>query len=212
MDNLSYRYETPAGAFSKKVTAREVAANAAQRLRGPYNYRQRGKKGIHRFNQKDRFVEAYKNALVNAEEGNVFIAGDGKRSISCRVVWRVQPPAPDKSWPKKIQTIWTDVFAEFPTAHSLGVCDCRPIAGSTTWSAHAFCKAIDFGASSRVMVQIANWCVAHAKELGIVCVIHNGRIWEPGIGWHTYTGVDPHYTHVHVNIAYNPSATPKCAA
>lgn len=115
---------------------------------------------------------------------------------------------------------------------SAGVFNCRTIAGTSTYSQHAWGNAIDLFPSSagakvefqgnvnRELRAIADAVVMHTtkrtlanlgRKLAVSQVIdhNNRRIWTPSEGWHTYTGALG--THVHVSGAPLRSGTPACA-
>lgn len=74
---------------------------------------------------------------------------------------------------------------------SLGCHNNRRVAGSSTWSTHAWGAALDYtsGSWDTNFGPIADFLIAHSEELGIN-TIHDyrhvggrGRMWKPGIGW-----------------------------
>src|SRR5262249_4156300 len=43
-----------------------------------------------------------------------------------------------------------------------------------------------------------------ASRLGVMYIIYNRKIWASySPGWRTYTGADPHTTHIHVSLSWN---------
>jgi Putative peptidoglycan binding domain len=93
-------------------------------------------------------------------------------------------------------------------AANLGIYVCKSIAGSATTSLHGEGRAADCGSKPYrrlgFMADLADAFVAHSKELGIQCVIHNRRIWSasyPHAGWRTYRGED-HVGHLHVELLW----------
>jgi hypothetical protein len=107
-----------------------------------------------------------------------------------------------------------------------GVYNCRPIAGSSSWSQHSWGNAVDLfpklpiGDDAADRRRIAAAVVAQAKHrtlanrgrrLAVAEVIdHSGRtIWTPSQGWHPYTGTTG--DHVHVSGAPLRTGTPPCA-
>lgn len=113
-----------------------------------------------------------------------------------------------------------------------GVYNCRPIAGTSTWSQHAWGHAVDlfpqpkrttkrgYVDSDEARTIIANAVVRNAtrrtvanrgRKLRVAQVIdHDGRrIWTPERGWHAYTGSLGN--HVHVSGAPLKTGTPPCA-
>lgn len=90
---------------------------------------------------------------------------------------------------------------------NLGIYVCKSIAGTKTTSLHGEGRAADLGSKPYrnlpFMDDVADALVAHSKELGVQCVIHNGKIWSslyPFDGWRGYHGVDPHRGHIHAEL------------
>ncbi|WP_238020013.1 hypothetical protein KZZ52_09920 [Dactylosporangium sp. AC04546] len=82
---------------------------------------------------------------------------------------------------------------------------------------HPLGKACDFSANASTFVNaratgsdktygdnLAAWCVANAKNLGVKYVIWYKRIWQPSSGWKSYGGdgtpAGDHYNHVHLSM------------
>lgn len=93
---------------------------------------------------------------------------------------------------------------------NLGWYVARPVEGTSYWSEHSYGTAFDFGGSTVDLARLSGYLVANAKRLGIVQVIFQTRIWEPGKGWFPYTGV-PHSTHVHISTADHNGVKPPWA-
>ena len=106
------------------------------------------------------------------------------------------------------------------------VFSCRKIAGSSTWSQHAWGNAVDLfpkgdiEAHAAIRKAIANtvvWQATHRtvanrmQRLDVAEVInHDARtIWTPSGGWRTYSGSTG--DHVHVSGSPLKSGTPPCA-
>jgi hypothetical protein len=92
-------------------------------------------------------------------------------------------------------------------AANLGIYVCKDIAGTATTSLHGEGRACDLGSSPYrnlpFMDDVADALVAYSKELGVQCVIHNGKVWSslyPHDGWRHYGGVDPHRGHIHAEL------------
>lgn len=94
---------------------------------------------------------------------------------------------------------------------SWGICSCRSIAGSSSWSQHAYCNAEDIHASASGMATIWSGFIAQAARLNVAHAIYNRRIWDPSQGTHAYGGSNPHTDHVHVDYSPQGSGTPPCA-
>jgi hypothetical protein len=59
-------------------------------------------------------------------------------------------PAPPTSGTRGVKRLWRNIYSWFPHAVSLGVFNCRRIAGSSSWSQHAFGDALDIASPSSV--------------------------------------------------------------
>lgn len=88
-----------------------------------------------------------------------------------------------------------------------GICVCKHISGSTSWSQHAYCNAIDVGGSTGNLDAIAKAATAAAKDGRIPC---DQVIWR---GWeHVHGGsVYDHYDHVHLTGSPERSGYPSAA-
>lgn len=99
-------------------------------------------------------------------------------------------------------------LATYPDGRNDGIYNCRPVRGGRTWSTHAEGRADDLGtpltgAPPAWATELAARLVATSAELGVQCVIWHRRIWSsahPHDGWRPYPGVDPHDTHMHVEL------------
>ncbi len=104
-----------------------------------------------------------------------------------------------------------------------GVFNCRTIAGSDTYSQHAWGNAIDLfpehqsndelrAIADAVVVQATKSTIANlGRKIPVSQVIdhNNRRIWTPSFGWKTYTG--SYGAHVHVSGEPLRLGTPPCA-
>jgi hypothetical protein len=95
-------------------------------------------------------------------------------------------------------------------AENWGIFSCRKVAGTDTWSAHAWKMAIDIAGPWLVMVLVAHLAVKHAARFGFETIIFNGKSWSRAEGWHPYSGSCPHKRHCHINTDY-PDGRPPCA-
>lgn len=83
----------------------------------------------------------------------------------------------------------------------------------TGWSLHAEGRASDLGTRPYSRPPwgraLAEELRTHSKELGVQCVIHQGRIWSgafPDAGWRPYRG-EPHGGHLHVELSRESART-----
>jgi hypothetical protein len=114
-----------------------------------------------------------------------------------------------------------------PLIDHAGVYNCRRIAGSTTFSQHAWGNAVDLFPkggpenADEACARIARAVVRQAthrtlanrgRKLAVAEVIDHqaGRIWTPSRGWHAYSGTRG--PHVHVSGAPLRTGTPPCAS
>lgn len=107
-----------------------------------------------------------------------------------------------------VQSVWSAVQARYPKARSAGMFQCRRIAGSSTWSQHAWGNAVDIvGPTSLYMGRIAAWLLAEARanRLPIAQVLWQGKDLLSG------GSVSGHYDHIHVSGRPMFSGTPPCA-
>ena len=87
-----------------------------------------------------------------------------------------------------------------------GIYNCRSQRGKGAPSVHGDGRALDPGcpAGAAWAQKEADLLVEYSAELGVQCVIFNRRIWSgahPDAGWRPYDGVDPHDTHLHVELS-----------
>jgi hypothetical protein len=112
-----------------------------------------------------------------------------------------------------IDKVYTALKWNFTDWGFIGTFSCRRIAGSSSWSQHAWGNAIDFTGSTSKMNAMTSWLAQKASsgQLPISQIIHNRQVWTPMYGWMYYSGIDPHYTHVHVSGLPYLYGTPPCA-
>ena len=121
---------------------------------------------------------------------------------------------PDSSGTEQIDKIRVELFRMFSSLESWGICNCRPVAGSSTWSQHAWCNAEDVHGSFIAMGAAADWLVRSGKtrQLPVGQVIFNRRVWEYGDSEsRPYTGLNPHLDHIHYTGHPHRGGTPPCA-
>jgi hypothetical protein len=107
----------------------------------------------------------------------------------------VEPPVVQTPGTDAIDAIYGWLNGNFKGRwENWGICVCKRISGSSTWSQHAYCNAIDIGGSTGNLDAIAKAATAAAKSGNIPC---DQVIWK---GWeHVHGGnVYDHYDHVHV--------------
>lgn len=101
---------------------------------------------------------------------------------------------------------------------SWGVCNCRRIAGSSSWSQHAWCNAEDYHAVFATMEDASRWIataalgkVSGVPNLPVSQVIFASRIWTPSNPTFVYVSGIGHYDHIHISGDPLRVGTPPCA-
>lgn len=187
----------------------------ATTLGGPYRIKERdGQFGPAR--TREEMLERVDKRL-RAEDVGLWLVVD---TDSVAHIWvrtvQVRVPVPDSPGNAAIDVMRYHTYKQFPALYSLGICSCRRVAGSKTWSQHSYCNAEDFGGGFAVMAAAADWLVDNSGSRGlrlpVAQVIFNRRVWEPSSGWRYYGGSDPHTSHIHVTGAPMRTGVPPCDA
>lgn len=95
---------------------------------------------------------------------------------------------------------------EFKSIGINGIFCCKKTLGTEVWSDHSWGAAIDVGFSTtphKRKLAFAKKAIEVAPTYQIKYVIYNYRIWTPENSekkWRSYTGSDPHTSHVHVSF------------
>jgi peptidoglycan hydrolase-like protein with peptidoglycan-binding domain len=108
------------------------------------------------------------------------------------------------------------VLETFPEARNLGIYNCRTVRGGSTTSPHGEGRALDVGfplgsdgkGSSYGHELVQALLDAGPSKLGIQAIIYDRTIWSArSPGGRAYTGVHPHYDHVHFEITRSAAAS-----
>lgn len=98
----------------------------------------------------------------------------------------------------------------FPQGRSMGIYDCRSVAGSSTTSLHGEGRALDYGMpmvngrGSPAGHEFVQKLRENAKRLGIQVIIYDRQIWSArSPNGRRYNGVHPHYDHLHIELTWN---------
>lgn len=111
--------------------------------------------------------------------------------------------------PAGAQALLTYLEDRFSWQTSMGICNCRAIAGTGSYSHHAECRAYDMGipttssggARPDLGMQAVNLLGPNGARLGIDHMIYNRTIWSgANPSGRYYSGVHPHYDHVHIGL------------
>ena len=106
-------------------------------------------------------------------------------------------------------TLRDHLLGYFPQIASVGIYNCRAIAGTNSMSLHGVGRALDImiptvggDADNDLGDPIAAWLILNAAAIGMQTIIWDHSIWrvtyDPRI--HEYTGENPHVDHLHVEI------------
>lgn len=164
---------------------------------------------------RDAMLERVKARLQHLTPGShpLVLLGNQLRIKMVAVEWEASNTAGTPS----IDKVWTAVFGnpewKRKNVVSWGIVNCRNIAGSSTWSQHAWGNGLDIHASFEVMDDLSKWLATEAKagKLDIAQILFNQRAWTPSQGWHAVNLSTPHTDHVHVSGAPMMEGTPPCA-
>lgn len=95
----------------------------------------------------------------------------------------------------------------YPSSKSLGIYNCRVVSGSGSLSIHSCGRAVDLwlpyvnGQANPVGHKIVQRVGAHGVRLGAQAAIFDRRIWSAvSPNSRLYTGVHPHYDHIHFEL------------
>ena len=101
-----------------------------------------------------------------------------------------------------------------PPGRSGGIYNCRTVVGGTSTSLHGEGRAVDFmlpvqsngrptAVGQRTGDEIVKRLGAHGRRLGVQCVIWDRRIHSASSpNGRPYTGVHPHYDHLHIELTW----------
>lgn len=112
-------------------------------------------------------------------------------------------------------TLRDHLLGYFEQIASIGIYNCRVIAGTNSMSLHGVGRALDVmiptvggDADNDLGDPIAHWLMANAQAIGVQTIIWDHSIWrvsnDPRI--HEYTGSNPHVDHLHVEINLSAAA------
>lgn len=100
--------------------------------------------------------------------------------------------------------------SEFPSGKSLGIYNCRRVRGSVVPSIHSEGRALDWGVTmvngkgSPEGHEIVKLLASQGSRLGIQAIIYDRKIWSNASpNGRSYTGVAPHYDHLHIELTRN---------
>jgi hypothetical protein len=101
------------------------------------------------------------------------------------------------------------LIAAYPQIGSIGIYNCRVIAGTNSMSLHGVGRALDVmiptiagDANNTAGDEIAHWLMQNAELLGVQLIIWDRSIWSVSRSprLRPYTGSSPHVDHLHIEI------------
>jgi len=114
-----------------------------------------------------------------------------------------------------LKLIHAAYFERFPGHESWGIYNCRPIAGSTSWSQHAWGNAEDFSEAGVASEDAERWLFANRNRLPISELIGRRRVWSSARaseGWRALSSsAHQHLDHWHVTAHPLMTGSPPCA-
>lgn len=106
-------------------------------------------------------------------------------------------------------------FERFPAHESWGIFNCRPIAGSASWSQHAWGNAEDFSDGGVAAEEAERWFNTNKTKLPIAELIGRGRIWTKARASEGFRALSAsahqHHDHWHVSADPLEAGAPPCA-
>lgn len=116
---------------------------------------------------------------------------------------------------ESLRLIHAAYFGRFPSHESWGIYNCRPIAGSTSWSQHAWGNAEDFSDDGVASEVAERWLWANRNRLPISELIGRRKVWSrarASEGWRALSSsAHQHLDHWHVSAHGLMTGTPPCA-
>lgn len=195
--------------LTKKEGLRRLEGRA-KNFPGPWDTRIRGKGDWKSKKALPKALDEFEWRLGLAEENDIVML----RSTSAGKIIHLReilvetgpPPGAGKdingysSATDNIQKLCDYIVDRGPGWVSWGICNCRRVAGSSTWSQHAWCNAIDVSWTSAAGKGFIDKLVADVKR--DVPHLVSQIIWRDGAA---------HESHVHFSGAPYRNGTPPCA-
>ena len=98
----------------------------------------------------------------------------------------------------------------YPQGSSMGIYNCRTVVGGTTTSLHGEGRALDYGMpmvnsrGSSAGHELVRRLGENGQRLGVQAIIYDRQIWSArSPNGRAYTGVHPHYDHLHIELTWN---------
>lgn len=196
-------------------------------LNGSYRARIEGETAWSGWENRDAALSRIRWRLRTRYVGDVVAVGTADafgnpgRTLLVRIVRKHPKPPKPKPEPQptrpantagndKIDLLHAAAWRAFPDLESWGICNCRRISGSSSWSQHAWCNAEDLrrdvgGKSDKAsMAPVAYWLYANRAKYHIQNIIwrRDPKCDDP---------TNDHCNHIHVDMQPTLRGTPPCA-
>jgi hypothetical protein len=200
---IKYRVgKTGSDSWTPPAGKKEALRKLKQRARnynGPFRVKERGDNS---WGPKRTLRQALKRVRIRLDDGKVgdMVLLDTSTPdvvLRIRVVETEVLAAPPSVGTAPLRNFHQAVFGQFKELESWGICNCRFIAGTNTWSQHAYCNAEDLnGPSMAYMDNVHKWIMQNKDKYNIHYV-----------AWR----VADHYDHIHVDFDPWGQGKPACA-
>lgn len=173
---------------------------------GPYDLKERGHHT--EYGKERKWRDHWRRLRVLLQKSDIgttyFSRGEQGRTAAVRVVKVIRKSSgsggggttPSTGTPD-VKRVYQEVTARFNVT-SLGICNCRKIDGSSSWSEHSWCDAWDIHGSVSELDKVNHYLLSNKARLNINNVL-----------WHY-----PNHYPDHIHVDFQPShsgQTPPCA-
>jgi hypothetical protein len=223
MSEVRYRVGTVGGRVAKKRPLEE--GTMLDRVRevlsshsGKWQIRRRGEHDWSGARDREGTSDRLGELIARGDIGEAWQFRPEDTPAAVYVVRRIEvaPPVTAPSvGSSALKDIHIAYFEHFGGHESWGIFNCRPIAGSTSWSQHAWGNAEDFSDAGVAAEEAEGWFNANRTKLPFAEIIGRGRIWtkaRASEGWRALSSsANQHQDHWHVSAHPLMSGTPPCA-
>ena len=218
-----YRVGTAGGRVAKKRPLNEAATleRVAEILAdhpGNWQIRRRGESEWSGARDRAATTERLTELIGRGDVGEAWQFRPVVTPAALYVVRKIEPAPPPTSptaGTPAIAETHAAYFGRFGEHESWGIFNCRAIAGSTSWSQHAWGNAEDFSDGGVAAEEAGRWFNANRTKLPIAEIIGRGRIWtkaRSSEGWRDLSAsANQHMDHWHVSGDTLMTGKPPCA-
>lgn len=217
-----YRVGIPGGRVAKKrpleedVMLRRLEGILSSHT-GSWQIRRRGNTEWSGVRGRESTLDRLRELTIRGDVGDAWQFRPVDTPGAMYVVRRVEV-APPVTTPTVGTTPLKDIhlayFEEFPDHESWGIFNCRPIAGSSSWSQHAWGNAEDFSDDGVAAKEAERWFHSNKSRLPIAELIGRGKIWTRARADEGFralsSSANQHHDHWHVSAHPLGAGTPPC--